>query len=177
MHHYDQSAKVYDTQYSEEQTAKIQTALTHLNLDKDDSVLDIGCGTGILSAHLAGKIRSVVGVDISRGLLKEAKIKAKAHHNIGLVLADADSLPFPNQTFDKSFAITLLQNTPNQKATIGEISRASKPDAKIILTGLRKSFRNDEFSKLLRQANLSVETLELDGAMREWVAICTKRLR
>lgn len=174
MCHYDQSSKVYDLQYSEEQTAKIQTALAHLSLSMSDEVLDAGCGTGILFGYLADEVRSIAGADVSRGLLKEAKRKAKIHSNIGLVLADVDSLPFRNQMFDKAFAITLLQNMPNPSRTLSEISRVSKPKAAITVTGLRKSFTKEELSKLLKQANLKVEALELDIPMREYVAVCSK---
>jgi len=174
MRHYDQSAKVYDLQYGEEQTAKIQAALAHLILSKSDEVLDAGCGTGILFGYLADQVRSIVGADISRRLLKEAKRKAKIHSNIGLVLADADSLPFRDQMFDKAFVITLLQNTPNPSRTLKEIGRVSRTKATITVTGLRKSFTKQEFSRLLKQTNLNVETLQLDAPMREYVAVCSK---
>jgi len=175
MRHYDQSAEVYDPQYREEQTAKIQAALAHLSLSKNDEVLDAGCGTGILFGYLADEVRSIAGADTSRGLLKEAKRKAKIYSNIGLVLADADSLPFRNQMFDKAFAITLLQNMPNPSRTLNEISLVSKPKATITVTGLRKSFTKQEFSRLLKQTNLKVETLQLDTPMREYVAVCSKK--
>lgn len=175
MHRYDQSAKAYDLQYSEEQTAKIQTALAHLSLSKNDDVLDAGCGTGILFAYLADEVRSVIGADISIGLLKEAKRKAKIHSSIELVLADADNLPFRNQMFSKAFAITLLQNMPNPSRALNEISRVNRLRARITVTGLRKSFTKQVFVELLKQTHLKVETLELDIQMREYVAVCSKK--
>ncbi len=177
MRHYDQSAKVYDAQYREEQEAKIQAILDNITLDQDSVVLDAGCGTGLLFEPLAKKTKFVIGADISRGILKEAKKKAETYKNVALILADADNTPFSNQTFNTVFAITLLQNTPSPRLTLNEIKRVSKSSAAIVVTGLRKAFTEQEFSKMLRQANLEVAVLKLDKQMREYIAVCTKMRR
>jgi len=94
MQHYDITAKGYDMQYAEEQRLKIETALKSVKFNKNSLILDCGCGTGLLFEYVAEKAEMVVGVDISRGILAEAKRRAKAFGNISLVLADADYPPF-----------------------------------------------------------------------------------
>jgi len=177
MRLYDQSARVYDAQYREEQDAKIRTALDNLTLNEKNLILDAGCGTGFLFAHVADKAQFLVGADVSRDLLKEAMKKARNHKNIALVRADADSMPFSDQTFDVVFALTLLQNMPNSRKTLDEIKRVSKQDAGIVLTGLRKAFTEEKFSELLKRASLQVKVLKLDAQMREYVSVCFKTLR
>jgi len=177
MRLYNQSAKVYDTQYGEEQDAKIRTALNNLTLKEKTLILDAGCGTGLLFAHVANKIQFLAGIDVSRGLLKEAAKKARNHKNIALIRADADSMPFSDLTFDVVFALTLLQNMPNSRKTLDEIKRVSKHDAGIVLTGLRKAFTQEQFSELLKRASLKVRVLKLDEQMREYVSVCFKVLR
>jgi len=174
MRHYDRTAKFYDTQYYEEQEAKIRAAIANLTLNEDNIVLDAGCGTGLLFAHIVDKSSFVVGVDISRGVLREAVKKAKTYRNIALVLADADNLPFSNQTFQVVFAITLLQNTPSLRATLNEMKRVSKSNADFVVTWLRKAFTEEEFLKMLRQAKLKVINVKLDEQTREYVSVCTK---
>jgi len=174
MRRYDQSAKVYDTQYREEQGAKIRTAMGYLTFKDDGVVLDVGCGTGLLFEHIAGKTKFVVGTDISRGILEEAKKKTKFYKNAALILADADNMPFRSQVFNMVLAITLLQNLPNPRATLNEIKEVSESNAIIVVTGLRKAFTEREFTEMLRQAKLKVVTLKLDEQMREYVSICTK---
>jgi len=174
MRHYDQSAKVYDAQYLEEQEAKIWTAMDNLALNPDSLVLDAGCGTGLLFAHAAEKTRFVVGADISRGILKEAKRKAKPHENVALIQADAEKMPFSNSAFDVVFAITLLQNTPSPAGTLNEINRVSKSNATVVVTGLKKAFTKEKFSKMLRQANLEAAVVKLDEQGREYISVCTK---
>jgi len=174
MLHYDQSAKVYDTQYYEEQEAKIKTALTDITLEKENMVLDIGCGTGLLFPHIAERVKLIVGLDISATLLKEAKKRAKEYSDIALIRADADSMPFPNETFDTAFALTLLQNTPNPLQTMNEMKRVTKQNAKIIATGLKKAFSQKEFTTLLRKAGLDIKTVRPDENLKEHIAVCTK---
>lgn len=177
MRRYNQSAQAFDTQYREEQEAKIKVIMQTLSLKQDSVVLDAGCGTGLLFQHLAERTESITGIDISRGLLHNARKRAQLCCSTVLIQADADNLPFLNETFDAVFAITLLQNMPDPKATLAEFNRVSKLSALIVATGLRKQFSQEDFVKLLEQANLRVELLKLDEKNREYVCICSKMQR
>ncbi|MDH5634741.1 MAG: methyltransferase domain-containing protein [Candidatus Bathyarchaeota archaeon] len=174
MRRYDQSAKVYDSQYFDEQEAKIRIAISNLTILRNSMVLDAGCGTGLLFEHVVRKARLIIGADISRGILREAKRKTKALGNLALVLADADNMPFYDQIFDVVFAITLLQNMPNPLATINEVKRISKSNGTIVATGLKKAFTKEEFVEVLKQAYLKVEILKPDEHMREYITVCTQ---
>jgi ubiquinone/menaquinone biosynthesis C-methylase UbiE len=177
MRRYNQSAHVYDTQYLEEQETKITAIKQNLKLKDNSVVLDLGCGTGLLIKHYAHKTKFYVGADISRELLKYARTKAKPFPNSTLILADADNLPFPNQTFDAVFAVTLLQNMPHTNTTLTEINRVSKTGASIMVTGLRKRFTQEELAKKLQQTNIEIEQLKLDEGNREYICICHKTRR
>lgn len=177
MQHYNQSAAVYDAQYHEEQEEKIKAALAELNLAKENLILDAGCGTGLLFPHVAERVRLVVGVDISARILKEAKKRIKEYLNTAVIIADIDYMPFPNDTFDAAFAITLLQNMPKPRQTLNEMKRVIKQNATIVATGLKKTFSRKEFTRLLRGAGLEIKTLKLDENLKEYVAVCTKRLK
>jgi ubiquinone/menaquinone biosynthesis C-methylase UbiE len=73
-----------------------------------DNVLDIGTGTGTIAfkaASLTGSNGKVVGVDISNGMLKQAKEKLDNSdlHNIEFILSDAENLAFPPGSFDRIY--------------------------------------------------------------------------
>jgi ubiquinone/menaquinone biosynthesis C-methylase UbiE len=174
MHRYDQSAEVYDAQYREEQEAKIRTTMDNVTINETSIVLDAGCGVGLLFEHVAEKVKILVGADISKGILKEARGKARNHENVALILADVDNLPFPHQIFDVVFAITIVQNTPNPTFTINEIKRVTKPKSTIVITGLRKVFTEEKFSEMLRQTNLKVVVMKCDEQMKEYICVCTQ---
>jgi len=174
MRHYDQSAAVYDAQYRKEQETKISSALTGLTLERENIILDMGCGTGLLFSHVAKRVKLVVGVDISARILKEAEERAKAYSNTALIIADTDHAPFPNNTFDAAFAVTLLQNIPKPHQTLDEMKRVTKQNGAIVATGLKKAFSRKEFTQLLRRVGLKIKVLRLDENLKEYAATCTK---
>jgi ubiquinone/menaquinone biosynthesis C-methylase UbiE len=172
MRHYDCQAKVYDAQYLEEQNAKIEDALKNVELMSNEFVLDMGCGTGFLFHHLKKSTKYLVGLDISKKILQEAKRRTKKLSNVLLVRADADNTPFRNHIFDGVFSITLLQNMPDPKTTILEIKRISKPEAVFVVTGLKKTFTQEHFINQLRRVQLKVSTLKTDEHLKDYIAVC-----
>jgi ubiquinone/menaquinone biosynthesis C-methylase UbiE len=173
MRRYDSTAQIYDMRYAEEQTAKIEAALEELKIEKPDLVLDVGCGTGILFDYVAEKTEAIVGVDISRKILLQAKKRAKNFQNIHLILADADNIPIRENVFTHVFGITLLQNMPNPTKTLKEIRRVAKENSTIVVSGLKKAFTQREFEEILRYARLKPVNLKCEG-LKCYVAVCTK---
>jgi ubiquinone/menaquinone biosynthesis C-methylase UbiE len=173
MRRYDATAHLYDTRYAEEQMKKIQAALRNVGIEKDHLILDVGCGTGVLFDNVADKAENVVGLDISRRTLSYAKQRAKEYGNVHLLLADAEILPFKDNIFDRVFALTLIQNTPNPHGSLAEIRRVSDYSSVIVVTGLKKTFAKKVFEKLLIKANLRTRTL-LSENPKCYVAVCTQ---
>jgi ubiquinone/menaquinone biosynthesis C-methylase UbiE len=173
MRHYDQQASIYDVQYLGEQDAKIEDALSSTELKPNEVVLDVGCGTGFLFHHISKNVGLLIGIDISSKALREAKKRTKNHSNIALIRADADNTPFADRSFDKVFAITLLQNMPGPLKTIIEMKRIGKPQAVFVITGLKKKFTQESFSDLLKTAQLKVSVLETDQQLKGHIAVCT----
>lgn len=174
MRRYNQSSKVYDNQYREEQEAKIIAAMDNITVTPKSVILDIGCGTGLLFEHVVKNAQFIVGIDISRGLLSEANKKAKTCQNTALVQGDSDNSPLRNETFDFVFAVTVMQNVPSPKVTLNEIRRVSKSNAKIIVTGLKKSFTEKDFIHTLEQAHLRIRSTRADDSLKDYVCICVK---
>ena len=174
MRHYDQQATIYDVQYLGEQNAKIEDALSRIELKPNEIVLDSGCGTGFLFQHISKSIGLLIGIDISLNVLKEAKKRTKNLSNIVLIRADADNTPFPDRTFDRLFAITLLQNMPTTLKTIQEMKRIGKPQSIFVMTGLKKKFTQESFINLLKMAQLKVSTLVTDQRLNGYISVCTK---
>jgi ubiquinone/menaquinone biosynthesis C-methylase UbiE len=164
---------MYDMRYSEEQKLKIEAALKEMKVKRQCSILDVGCGTGALFNYVADKAETIVGVDVSRKTLLQAKKRAKNFGNIYLILADADNIPFKECLFDYVFGITILQNMPKPIKTLREIRRVAKNYAKIVVTGMKKAFTLEEFRKLLSDANLESVAFRDEG-LKCYVAVCVK---
>jgi ubiquinone/menaquinone biosynthesis C-methylase UbiE len=168
---YDSTAHLYDRRYAEEQTAKIEAALESVNVEKHGMILDAGCGTGLLFKHFANKAEALIGLDISRRILIQAKKCERQLSDAHLIWGDADNMPLKEDVFDYVFAVTLIQNTPNPIKTLNEIKRVAKTDAVVVITGLKKKFTLEDFEELLRDAGLSVTALKSEN-LKCHVAVC-----
>lgn len=103
-------------------------------LPEGASVLDAGCGTGRLLAHVHAQRPSLrlVGVDLSDGMLEEA---SRAAHDAELVRADLATLPFDDARFDAVIAWYSVIHTPTDGLSeiLREIARVSSPGAAVLV--------------------------------------------
>jgi demethylmenaquinone methyltransferase/2-methoxy-6-polyprenyl-1,4-benzoquinol methylase len=97
-------------------------------------LLDVATGTGDLALALAGAGASeVIGVDISPGMLAEARRKsdapapAKAASAVRFELGDAAALPFPDARFDAVTVAFGVRNFEDLEAGLRELSRVLRP--------------------------------------------------
>lgn len=172
MRRYDLTASIYDMRYEEEQTAKIKAALEKNTIKAGGLVLDVGCGTGLLFQHIVEKSEGVIGLDISRKTLINAKKRAKRFRNVHLVLADADLMPFNDGLFDGVYAFTVIQNMPNPDETLTEMRNVARIGSTVVVTGLKKCFSRDAFISMLETAGLRVLRLEEGCNLQCFVAVC-----
>lgn len=102
-------------------------------------VIDVGCGTGILSFIALDKGASRIScVDISKSMLEKCKEKSitKGYSDdlISFHEGDAEKLPFSHSTFDIVFLNMVLGMVPNQQATITELTRILRRGGTIALS-------------------------------------------
>lgn len=169
---YNITSDSYDEQYAQEQTAKYQAAQKILHFPYN-VILDVGCGSGLFFSHINHKAQTVVGVDISHKLLLKAKTNTKPFYNVHVVQADADHLPFKNALFDAIFSFTMLQNMPAPKKTLLELKRQTRPDGKLIITGLKKAFELTSFLDLFEVSGLELLEFIDDQNLNCYLAIAT----
>ena len=97
-------------------------------------VLDIGCGDGVLATALARCGGQVTGIDSDRRMLEAAQLRASRDClSIRLEHGQADALPFPDGTFDRVIAVTVLCFVPDASRAINEMVRVLKPDGRLVI--------------------------------------------
>jgi SAM-dependent methyltransferase len=92
------------------------------------SILDVGCGTAPLLVAARSRYQKLVGVDIAfRWLVVAKKRLAEAKLEIPLICACAEALPFPDGTFDRVVAYSVLELLKDQRQGLIECHRTLRP--------------------------------------------------
>ena len=154
MKYYDAIAEGYNELYSEEQLKKWNAAKRLIEFKPTDKVLDVGCGTGIITVLLAEKVASVKAIDSSKSMIENAK----RLNNINYQVADTTELPFKDKSFDKTVSFTVLQDIKDQDAALKEIKRVTKGE--VLLTILKRNKNLEKVKEKLSKYFVIKKTIE-----------------
>ncbi|WP_415326440.1 methyltransferase domain-containing protein [Chryseobacterium sp. MMS23-Vi53] len=111
-----------------------------LDIKSGDLVLDVGCGVGIQAQEMAKKVGSegkVIGTDISSVMIEVAKSKvSNPDLNLEFLIAEADSQPFPDHSFDAIRTERVLMYISDTQKVLQEFKRLLKPEGKLVIFDL-----------------------------------------
>jgi trans-aconitate 2-methyltransferase len=93
-----------------------------------ERILDVGCGTGQLTAEIARSGAVVTGIDSSANMIEQAR---RNFPELRFELADAQSLPFRGE-FDAIFSNAALHWVPDADAAAAGIARALRPGGRFV---------------------------------------------
>ena len=103
-----------------------------MNLNADSTVLDVAAGNGNATLAFARRFCNVTSTDYVPELLEASKGRAKAEGLfVTYKVADAENLPFEDQSFDAVVSTFGVMFTPNQQQSAGELQRVVKSGGKI----------------------------------------------
>lgn len=137
---YDITSKFYDELYGYEQIRKFRSifSLELLRSSKFKTMLDAGCGTGLVVERLRSKGAFVVGIDFSKGMLRKAKKRINKAVEVDLVLGDVERLPFRSKAFDLVVSLTVVQNC-NPLRALKSLLRVVLSDGILVLSYPKRS--------------------------------------
>ncbi|MGW4526109.1 class I SAM-dependent methyltransferase [Amycolatopsis sp. NPDC004378] len=123
-----QSGDAYEAYIGRWSRRIAETFVRQLGAPPSRRWLDVGCGTGALTSAVltAGDPAEVAGVDPSDGFLKTARASV-TDPRVTFSVADAQSLPFPEDRFDVTVSGLVLNFVPDPAAAAAEIARVTVP--------------------------------------------------
>jgi ubiquinone/menaquinone biosynthesis C-methylase UbiE len=131
---YDQVAAEYAAQYGATSPTVVDWGARFLGLVRPHGrILDVGCGPGQYMAWLEAQDgdREVVGIDLSAGMLAQAKTRVRG----GLAQMDMRHLAFPDGSFDGIWCVASLLHLPKADAPLAlrEMRRVLVPGGALLL--------------------------------------------
>jgi len=91
-----------------------------------DRVLDVGCGTGILTSALAERGSKAVGIDASEAYVAEAR-RHRSHSEVTYELGDVRHLPYADASFNACVSTLVLDIIPEFDRVVREMRRVTRP--------------------------------------------------
>ena len=101
----------------------------------NQTLLDVGCGTGHWSAFFAQMGYSVTGVDVAEAMGEKARTKVP---QCTFQVADACRLPFEEGTFDVVAAMAALEFMPDPEGAVGEMAHCTKAGGRLLVGTLNR---------------------------------------
>ena len=108
-----------------------------LELHKGEKVLDVACGTGVLTRLIAEKVGpdgKVEGLDVNPAMLKVASSLPQSQKNIQWHEASAESIPLPGNSFDVVTCQLGIQFVNDKTSALKEMHRVLAAEGKLLLT-------------------------------------------
>jgi len=102
----------------------------HFELPDKTSVLEIGCGPGRLWTENLDRLPdgwSITLTDASPGMVTEARVRLGSNRHFEFRVADAQELPFEEESFDAVVANHMLYHVPNRERVFSGIAHVLKP--------------------------------------------------
>lgn len=133
---YDLHSKFYDATFGRLVRRRIGKAIMEqVKLEQGQVALDVGIGTGGSLEFWPSDKGTIIGVDLSRGMLSKAadKLDDTNRGNVGLAQANALKLPFPDAAFDSVFVSHVVTVVSDPVALLKECLRVAKPGARVVL--------------------------------------------
>ena len=110
-------------------------ALAWFDVDADDRVLDVGCGTGFATEGLLQHTDTVHGLDQSDGQLSKAFAKFGKQGDVRFYRGDAERLPFQTNSVDALWSSGSIEYWPNPVDALAEFRRVTRPGGTVLVVG------------------------------------------
>jgi len=128
-----------------------------VNVPDGGSVLEVACGTGIVTRKLRDRLPAsvrLVATDLNEAMLAYAKHKFQSNEQVEFKQADAMELPFPDASFDAVVCQFGLMFFPDKERAMREVHRVLKPGC-VYVFNVWDAIENNELAEI---ANETVRT-------------------
>lgn len=163
---FDQAAANWDALEVGETYARLREIMAGLSIGPGATVLDVGCGTGVLFPALLEKVGRdghIVALDISGEMLKRAQAKG---YPVECVQSDAQRLPLKDGTFDWVVCNAVFPHFPDKLRALAEIRRVLRAGGWLLICHTASRQAINEFHRSVGGV-VAHDTIPDEKAMRQ----------
>lgn len=131
---YDRWSSFYDKTFGTLLEKRLRRSIYELRLAGGEQILDLGVGTGVTLPYYPDNVH-IVGLDLSRGMLKQAnrKIRKLGLNHVELVQGDAMHPPFADGSFDHILLTHVLSVVSDPVRLLNWCARLIKPAGRVVV--------------------------------------------
>jgi ubiquinone/menaquinone biosynthesis C-methylase UbiE len=140
-----------------------EQTLALMDIQNNDRILDLGCGTGWASRRMAriAKGGEIVGLDVADEMLRRAEQASSAFKNVRYAWGSAEKIPEADNAFNKVLSVESFYYYADQGKALDELRRVMSPGAKLFI--LINLYKDNHYS-LRWQSELKVPVQALSEA-------------
>ncbi len=128
-------------------TEKINKILDYTDFRENMNVLDIACGTGVLTPFLLKRgARHIMGIDIAPAMIDLAKSKFSKYNNVDFLTASAEDISF-EESFDRIIIFDAFPHFCNKEKVIKAVAEHIEPDGRFTIAHSMGRVQLDELHK------------------------------
>jgi ubiquinone/menaquinone biosynthesis C-methylase UbiE len=112
-----------------------EQTLALMDIQPEDRILDLGCGTGWASRRMAriATTGEVVGLDVADEMLRRAEQSSSAFRNVRFAWGSAENIPEADNAFNKVLSVESFYYYADQGKALDELRRVMAPGAKLFI--------------------------------------------
>lgn len=157
---------LYPQMNEKDEKNRYQAQLYHLTVHqrdiKDKDVLEVGCGRGGGLSYINRyfKPKSVTGIDLNNKAVKFCNAFYSSEGNNRFVQADAQKLPFDNESFDVLINVESSHRYPEPEKFFSEVKRVLKPGGYFSFVDFRYDYELDDLDNQLKNTGMKLLSKE-----------------